>query len=117
MFLGAIVLLGNAKCFSQIIWFRLHFAVILVLFTLLGIAIGYVRTFRGLAILARFSVFGVIAVIIIVMVSTKNIYPYFWRRAPIRTELVRGDVDFQAQPVATMNMVNAYSGRYICTPD
>lgn len=118
MFLGvAIVLLGNAQSFSQIIRFRLCFAVISVLFTLLGIAIGSIRTFRGLAVLARFSVFGVIAVIIIVMVSTTNVYPYFGDGTPVHAELVRGDVDFQTQLVAAMNMVNAYGGKSIRAPD
>lgn len=112
MFLGvAIVLLGNAQSFSQIIQFRLCFAVILVLFTLLGIAIGYIRTFRGLAHFARFSVFGVITIIIIIIASTTNTYPFFEDGTPVRAELVRRDVDFQTQLVAAMNMVNAYGGK------
>jgi hypothetical protein len=113
MFLGvAIVLLGNAQSLSQIIRFKLCFVVISVLFTLLGIAVGCMRTFRSLAHFARFSVFEVIAVIIIIIASTTNTYPFFGDGTPVHAELVRRDVDFQTQLVAAMNMVNAYGGEF-----
>jgi len=112
MFLGvAIVLLGNAQSLSQIIQFRLCFVVISLLLTALGAAIGCIRTFRRLSLFATFSVFGIIAICIITMASTSHTYPYFGDGSPVKTEVVRRDVDFQTQLVAAMNMVNAYGGK------
>jgi hypothetical protein len=117
MFLGvAIVLLGNAQSLSQIIRFKLCFVVISLLLTVLGAAIGCIRTFRRLSIFATFSVFGIIAVCIVTMVSTSNRYPYFGDGSPVRAFAVVRGIDFQTQLVAAMNMVNAYGGKLILSP-
>jgi len=92
--------------------FRLCFVVISLLLTALGVAIGCIRTFRRLGLFATFSVFGIIAICIITMASTSHTYPYFGDGSPVKTEVVRRDVDFQTQLVAAMNMVNAYGGKY-----
>lgn len=114
MFLGvAIVLLGNAQSLSQIVRFRLCFVVISLLLTVLGAAIGCIRTFRRLSLFATFSVFGIIAVCIITMASTSNTYPFFGDGSPVQSVAVRRGVDFQTQLVAAMNMVNAYGGKLI----
>jgi len=117
MFLGvAIVLLGNAQSLSQIIRFRLCFAVISLLLTILGAAIGCIRTFRRLGLFATCSVFGIIALCIVTMVSTSNKYPYFGNGSPVQTFAVVRGIDFQTQLVAAMNMVNAYGGKLIPSP-
>jgi hypothetical protein len=110
----AIVLLGNAQSFSQIIHFKLCFVVISLLLTILGAVIGCICTFRWLSWFATFSVYGIIFICIVTMVSTLNTYPYFGNGSPVRTQAFRQDVEFQVQLVAAMNMVNAYGGTLEC---
>jgi hypothetical protein len=115
MMLGlAIVLLGNAQSLSQIVHFKLCFVVISLLLTVVGAAIGCIRTFRRLSWLATFSVYGILFICIVTMVSTSNTYPYFGDGSPVRTEPFRKGVEFQTQLVAAMNMVNAYGGKLKC---
>jgi hypothetical protein len=113
MFLGvAIVLLGNAQSLSQIVRFKLCFVVITLLLTLLGAIIGCIRTFRRLSWFATLSIYGIVFICVVTMVSGSKTYPYFGDGSPVKAEIFRHDVDFETQLVAAMNMVNAYGGMW-----